>query len=124
MIFTERVMVEQLDHFLPWLNFFGKLWSEGIVSLGLEYFVRLVRCSGVPRKPAKIPPWPRLERGFFRGLGWQMQEVDVSDGVLGILKELVRENPLCGGQLLGSYYKESEWKRAETELNEMWKVVI
>lgn len=123
MHFTQRVMAKQLDHFLPSLNLSGNIWSTAIVSFGLEYFVWLVRCSGVPRKHARMPPWPRLERDFFEGLGWQ--DVGVSDGVLRILEDIVNGNHSCGGQLVGSYHKESEWKHpAETELNEMWRVVI
>jgi hypothetical protein len=116
-------MVEQLSHFLAWPHFHAIGWSEALVGRGLEYFLRIVQCSSVPRKRRLLPawaPWP-----------WDMTnpavqgELDVSDGIYDILCEVVRK-PASRDVLVGkSYLQEGEERRVDrTELNEMWRVVI
>lgn len=126
MISTEKIMIEQLSHYLAWPHFHATGWSEALVGRGLEYFLRIVQSSSVPRKRRTLPawaPWP-WDRTYPAIQG----ELDISDEIYEILCEVVRRPAARQVLVCKSYSGENDevpMKRVEkTKLNEMWRVVI
>jgi hypothetical protein len=125
MISTEKIMIEQLSHYLAWPHFHAIGWSEALVGRGLGYFLRIVQCSSVPRKRRALPawaPWP-----WDRSNPPMDGELDVSDEIYEILCEVVRQPATRQILVCKSYRDENDppMERVEkTELNDMWKVVI
>lgn len=128
MISAEKIMIEQLSHFLSWPHFHAIGWSEALVGHGLECFLRIVQCDSVPRKRRLIPawaawPWARANQAV-------QGELDISDEIYDILCEVVRRPAarhalVFKGENEDDNENEIPIKRVEkTELNDMWKVVI
>lgn len=125
MISAEKIMIEQLSHYLAWPHFHALGWSEALVGRGLEYFLRIVRCDSVPRRRRTLPAWARWP--WDRTTPPLQGELDVSDEIYRILCEVVQKPP-TNQVLVGETYKEEKnigGERVEwTKLNELWKVVI
>ena len=126
MISTEKIMIEQLSHYLAWPHYHAIGWSEALVGRGLEYFLRIVQSNSVPRKRRTLPawaPWPwDITYPAMHG------ELDISDGIYEILCEVVRRPAARQVLVSKSYLGENDempTKRVEkTELSDMWRVVI
>jgi hypothetical protein len=128
MLSSEKIMIEQLSHYLSWPGFLSIGWSEALIGRGLNYFLQIVRCKSVPRKRRTLPAWARWPWGPSAVTpGMQLVELDVSDEIFKILAEVVQRPP-TSQVLVSDNYKEDkshlEERVGRTELNEMWKVII